>query len=73
MEYTRAKWTRYGGHMARAEGEHNSNQISFTDSTTLNFTKKISVRIPCLNLGVESENKKPKFKCWKVKGLTLIL
>jgi len=23
MEYTRAKWTRYGGHMAKAKGEHN--------------------------------------------------
>jgi len=24
MEYTRAKLTRYGGHMAKAKGEHNS-------------------------------------------------
>jgi len=24
MEYTRAKWTHYGGHMAKVEGEHNS-------------------------------------------------
>jgi len=24
MEYTRAKWTRYGGHMIKAKGEHNS-------------------------------------------------
>jgi len=24
MEYTRAKWTRYGCHMAKAKGEHNS-------------------------------------------------
>ena len=24
MEYTRAKWTRFGGHMAKAKGEHNS-------------------------------------------------
>ena len=24
MEYTRAKWTRYGGHMVEAKGEHNS-------------------------------------------------
>jgi len=24
MEYARAKWTRYGGHMAKAKGEHNS-------------------------------------------------
>jgi len=24
MEYTKAKWTRYGGHVAKAEGEHNS-------------------------------------------------
>jgi len=25
MEYTRAKWTCYGGHVAKAKGEHNSN------------------------------------------------
>ena len=24
MEFTKAKWTRYGGHMAKAKGEHNS-------------------------------------------------
>ena len=24
MEYSRAKWTHYGGHMAKAKGEHNS-------------------------------------------------
>jgi len=24
MEYTKAKWTRYGGHMVKAKGEHNS-------------------------------------------------
>ena len=24
MEHTRAKWTRYGGHMANAKREHNS-------------------------------------------------
>jgi len=24
MEYTRAKWTRYSGHMVKAKGEHNS-------------------------------------------------
>jgi len=24
MEYTKAKWTGYGGHMAKAKGEHNS-------------------------------------------------
>jgi len=23
MEYTRAEWTRYGGHMAKAKEEHN--------------------------------------------------
>jgi len=24
MEYTGVKWTRYGGYMAKAKGEHNS-------------------------------------------------
>jgi len=24
MEYTRVRWTRYDGHMAKAKGEHNS-------------------------------------------------
>jgi len=24
MEYTRAKWTRYGGRMVKEKGEHNS-------------------------------------------------
>jgi len=29
MEYTRAKWTHYGGHIANVKEEHNSTQIIY--------------------------------------------
>jgi len=30
MEYTRAKWAHYGGHMANAEGEHITRNPNFS-------------------------------------------
>ena len=35
MEYTGAKWTRYGGHVAKANGEHNSQLKLFITQTLL--------------------------------------
>jgi len=33
MEYTRARWTHYGGHMTKAKGEHNSKlKLSITQT-----------------------------------------
>ena len=34
MEYTRAKWTRYDGHMTKAKGEHNSQLRLFLTQTS---------------------------------------
>ena len=36
MEYTRAKWTRYGGHMAKAKGEQVSLLVHCTSKPVFN-------------------------------------
>jgi len=42
MKHTRVKWTRYGGHMADAKGEHNSSLKLFITQT---FSWSFVVRV----------------------------
>ena len=51
MEYTRAKWTRYGGQMVKAKGEHNSELNLFITQTVFDGSLQFKLsKFHCIRL-----------------------